>query len=86
MGSHNIKTKMAAKAHPEDHIADASITTAAVGDLVATEGTGWGASTEANFDKIHAAIDTLVTDVTALATAVAAINAALEEWGITKSS
>ena len=86
MGGHNIKTKMQGGGAPSDHVADVTITTTAVGDLVATEGTGWGASTEANFDKIHTAIDTLVTDVTALKTAVNAINTIMADWNMTKDS
>ncbi len=37
-------------------------TAVAVGDLVATESSGWGASSEANFDKIGTAIDALIAD------------------------
>ncbi len=36
-------------------------TAVAVGDLVATSG-GWGASSEANFDKVGTAIDALIAD------------------------
>jgi hypothetical protein len=97
MGSHNIKTKMAAKVNPEAHIADpaacANGTAAVVGDLGATQNTGWGASSEANFDKIHTAIDALVADIAAHKTAIDANNTAidsilttLETWGITASS
>ena len=36
------------------------------GDLGATQNTGWGASSEANFDKITTGLDQLNTDLTAL--------------------
>ena len=36
------------------------------GDLGATQNTGWGASSEANFDKITTGLDELNTDLTAL--------------------
>ena len=39
------------------------LTGVTMGDLVATENTGWGASSEANFDKITTAVDQLIADV-----------------------
>jgi len=97
MGAHNVKAKIAAKAYPEDHIADpaatAAATAVAIGDLTATQNTGWGAAAEADFDKIATNIDALVADVAAMKTAVDANNtaidsilAALEAWGIVASS
>ena len=44
-----------------------------MGDLVATENTGWGASTEAGFDKITTAIDQLIADNLNLRKVVAAL-------------
>lgn len=73
MGAHNIKAKMEAKVHPEDHIADFSVTTDLTGVDTGTDMT----STQAG---------QIETDLASIATAVAAINAALEAWGITKSS
>ncbi len=37
-------------------------TATVVGDLVATQNTGWGSSTEAGFDSIATAIDALIAD------------------------
>ena len=46
--------------------APAALTATALGDLVATQNTGWGASTEAGFDSIATKFDALLADVTAL--------------------
>jgi len=40
----------------------ANPTCATMGDLGATQNTGWGASSEANFDKITTAIDQIIAD------------------------
>ena len=48
-------------------------TATVVGDLVATENTGWGASSEANFDKIATAIDALIADNLDLRQIIAAL-------------
>ena len=56
-------------------------TAAAVGDLVATQNTGWGASTEVNFDKIATAIDALIVDVADLRQTVTALIDDLQESG-----
>lgn len=55
----------------------AAMTLSAVGDLVATNN-GWGASSEANFDAVHTAIDQAATDVAALKTAIDANNAQID--------
>ena len=60
-----------------------ALTSAAVGDLVATNG-GWGYSSEENADKVHTAIDQLVADVTAIDLLLAAIRDALVDVGIIK--
>jgi hypothetical protein len=73
MGAHNIKAKIQAKAHPEDHIADVTPTFAA-------------GSIDTGTDMTAAEAAAIVTDIAALATAVNAINAAQASWGITKSS
>jgi len=59
----------------------AARTAAAIGDLVATSG-GWGASTEANFDKISDAIDKLVADQQDTAKLVNAILDDLQTLGL----
>jgi predicted RecA/RadA family phage recombinase len=58
--------------------APAGVTAVAVGDLDATNN-GWGASSEANFDKIHTAIDALVADVTELQSK---LDAAVTDLGV----
>lgn len=73
MGAHNIKAKMEAKSHPESHITDVTPTFAA-------------GSINTGTDMTAAEAAAIVTDIAALATAVAAINAALEAWGIVASS
>ena len=73
MGTHTIKRKMQAKSYPEDHIADVTLTVDLTGVHTGTDMTSTQAAT-------------IVADLTALAAAVASINAALAEWGITKSS
>ena len=73
MGAHNIKAKMEAKAHPEDHIADVTATFAA-------------GSINTGTDMTAAEAAAIVADIAALIVSVNAINAALAEWGITKSS
>ena len=73
MGAHNIKTKMAAKAYPEDNIADAAVTF--------TTHT-WDGSTS----PAAAEGNKIVADLAALETKVNAILTTLETWGITKSS
>jgi hypothetical protein len=73
MGAHNIKAKMEAKAHPEDHIADVTITTDLTGVATGTDMTATQAGQ-------------IETDLAAIAVAINAINAAQAAWGITKSS
>ena len=73
MGAHNIKAKMQAKAHPEDHVADVTITTDLTGVDTGTDMT----STQAG---------QIETDLAAIAVAINAINSDLAAWGITKSS
>lgn len=46
----------------------AALGTSALGDLVATQNTGWGSSSEAGFDSIATKFDALVTDITAIRT------------------
>jgi flagellin-like hook-associated protein FlgL len=46
--------------------APAAVTATALGDLVATQNTGWGANTEAGFDSISTKFDAAVTDITNL--------------------
>jgi hypothetical protein len=48
-----------------------ALTATALGDLVATQNTGWGANTEAGFDSISTKFDALLVDVTALRATVA---------------
>lgn len=65
--------------------ADRTVNTATatvVGDLVATQNTGWGASTEANFDKIATAIDALITDVADIRQTITAIIDDLQAYGL----
>ncbi len=76
-----------------DPAAPAAVTAVAIGDLTATQNTGWGASSEASFDKIATNLDKLVTDVAALRTAIVANNAAidsildaLETFGLSKKA
>ena len=57
-------------------------TAVAPGDLTATQSTGWGASTEANFDKIATAIDALVADNLDLRSAITAIIDDLQALGL----
>ena len=52
-----------------------------MGDLVATNN-GWGASTEANFDKITTAVDQLIADNLDLRKAVAALITDLQTKGL----
>ena len=73
MGAHNIKAKMQAKAHPENHIADVSITTDLTGVATGTDMTATQAGQ-------------IAADLAAIAVAINAINAAQASWGITKSS
>jgi phage-related protein len=54
-----------------------------VGDLASTSG-GWGYSSEANADKVHAGIDGLVDDVASLVGKVNEILLALKDAGIVK--
>jgi hypothetical protein len=54
------------------------MTLAAVGDLVAVQNTGWGATAEADFDKIWDGIDKAAADVAALKTAIDANNAQID--------
>lgn len=61
-----------------------AMTGATMGDLVATQNSGWGANTEADFDKITTAVDELIADVTALDTLLTAIRTALVNAGIMK--
>lgn len=59
----------------------ANPTATAPGDLVATNN-GWGASSEANFDKIWAALDALVADNLDLRQAITALIDDLQEAGV----
>lgn len=43
--------------------ANAGVTGAVVGDTQATQNTGWGAASEAEFDSMHVAIDANVVDI-----------------------
>lgn len=61
-----------------DPAAPAAVTAVAIGDLTATQNTGWGAGAEADFDKIATELDKLVTDVAAMRTAIVANNAAID--------
>lgn len=49
-----------------------ALSTSALGDLVATQNTGWGASAEAGFDSIATKFDQMVTDVTSIRTQLVA--------------
>ena len=60
----------------------ANPTATAPGDLDATESSGWGASSEANFDKIGTAIDALVADNLDLRQAVTALIDDLQTTGV----
>ena len=60
----------------------ANPTATAPGDLVATEGSGWGANSEANFDKIGTAIDALVADNLDLRQAISALIDDLQTIGL----
>ena len=60
----------------------ANPTATAPGDLVATESSGWGANSEANFDKIGTAIDALVADNLDLRQAVSALIDDLQTIGL----
>jgi hypothetical protein len=55
---------------------------ASIGDLGATQNTGWGADTEAHFDSITTAIDNLIADVLDLKQAVTSIIDDLQAAGI----
>lgn len=59
-------------------------TTSALGDLVATQNTGWGASTEAGFDSIATKVDQLITDVDNLRKVVTALIDDLQEAGVVR--
>jgi hypothetical protein len=59
----------------------ANPTGVSMGDLVATNG-GWGASTEANFDKITTAVDQLIADNLDLRQAITALIDDLQELGL----
>jgi hypothetical protein len=59
----------------------AAATASAIGDTVSTNN-GWGASSEANADKIHTNLDLLVADVAALRVTVNALLAKLRTHGI----
>ncbi len=60
----------------------AARTAVSMGDLVATEGTGWGASSEANFDKITTAVDQLIADQVDTAAVVNALIDDLQALGL----
>lgn len=60
----------------------AAPTCATMGDLAATQNTGWGASTEAGFDKITAAVDELIADNLDLRQAITAIIDDLQALGL----
>lgn len=62
----------------------ANPTCTSMGDLVATQNTGWGASTEANFDKITTAVDQLIADNLDLRKAVSALIDDLQNQGVIK--
>ena len=57
-------------------------TAVAPGDLVATESSGWGANSEANFDKIGTAIDALVADNLDLRQVISALIDDLQTIGL----
>ena len=59
-----------------------NVTGVSMGDLGATENTGWGASSEANFDKIGTAIDALVADNLDLRQAISALIDDLQTIGL----
>jgi len=59
-------------------------TWSSMGDLLAVQNTGWGATNEADFDKITTAVDQLGADVLALKKVVTAIVDDLQSMGIVK--
>jgi hypothetical protein len=85
LGFHGATAANKAEAYTQTYsTADRTIaapTAEAPGDLVATEG-GWGASSEANFDKIHDTLDKLVADNLDLRQAVTALIDDLQEIGL----
>lgn len=60
----------------------AAPTCATMGDLVATQNSGWGSSTEAGFDKITTAVDELIADNLDLRQAVTSIIDDLQALGL----
>ena len=68
------------------HIADPAVTAVVIGDLTAVQNTGWGATTEADFDKIWQEHDKVIADVAANNSAIDNILVALEEAGILNKS
>ena len=63
-------------------ISDATTTAVAIGDLVAVQNTGFGATAEADFDKIWTEHDKVITDILSNKTAINSIILALEKAGI----
>lgn len=55
-----------------------------LGDLVATQNTGWGSSSEAGFDSIATEFDKIVTDIDNLRKVVTALIDDLQEAGLIK--
>lgn len=68
------------------HITDPTATAVAIGDLNAVQNTGWGATAEADFDKIWTEFDKLIADVASNNSRIDAILVALEEVGIVAKS
>lgn len=60
----------------------AARTAVTMGDLVATKNSGWGASSEANFDKITTAVDQLIADQADTAQIVNALIDDLQAYGL----
>lgn len=63
-------------------ISDPGVTATTVGDQGATEGTGWGADTEAHFDEIVTVLNQLIVDVAANNTAIDLIIVRLKAFGL----
>ena len=85
LGFHGVEAANAADAYTQTYsTADRTVanpTATAPGDLVATSG-GWGADSEANFDKISACLDALVADNLDLRQAMPALIDDLQEIGL----
>ncbi len=57
-------------------------TATSMGDLVAVQNTGWGATNEADFDKITTQIDNLIADNLDLRKAITALIDDLQAFGL----